>query len=164
VDIGDIVLTEMDIIGAHARVLGGRFLVGLVFGHDRNVVEERSFGAPAGAPESRQLDELHRFVVDMLRRTSAEHLALRVAEVRGQKPARVAARAEGALMAAAGFCGVPTRSWFGAGLWRPAGLAASSTMRARTDALCASLSGLQSAEAEIRAAAAALAATVATAP
>jgi hypothetical protein len=150
----------VDVLGAYVRVSSNLYLAGLVWIRDLHMVECRSFPAPADSDEPRQLDELCRLTGHMIAKSKASVVALRVAEPGSQKAARIAARAEGAILTAAGQAGLASRCWFGAGLRTPARLPPTSTVKERTDALCSMLEDALPAAAELRAAAAAATAVV----
>jgi hypothetical protein len=148
--------TGLGVVGAHIRVGNGRYLAGFALVDGRELQLERSVPAPADADLGRQLEELYELSRDLFQQFAPDVLALKASEARGGS-LKIALRAEGCVLAAAGVRGVSVRVWHGAGLKRPAGLGPTSSVQDCVDALCGELSQTPATSEASQAAAAALA-------
>jgi Holliday junction resolvasome RuvABC endonuclease subunit len=108
------------ILGAHLQVRGGRYVAGFAWVEGGKVRAEPTLSAPAEA--DRGLSELYQRALELARRHPARLALLKNEAIRAPATLRIAARAEGVVIAAAQQMQIPGAEWAGAGLFKPAGL------------------------------------------
>jgi hypothetical protein len=142
-------------LGAHARVVGGRHVVGLAVLSDTAIVDRFSAAAPSD-DEATSLSELYSRAHDMIGHHEPDLVVLLASEARDRADLTVARRAEGAILAAAGLQARPLRVFnTGSALRRPTGLPGRGTNKQTITAIAERLTGLASPTDEIAYAAAA---------
>lgn len=105
----------MDVLGAFVKVAAGRYLAGFALVSDLVVVDSWSYSAPADLDEGGQLGELAQWVEDRIRQHDANYVSIKGTEAGSAKAIRTAQHGEGAILGAAGRCGVPAKVWTGQG-------------------------------------------------
>lgn len=108
------------VLGAHLLVRGGRYMAGFAWVEDGHVRLEPSLAAPTEL--ERGLSELYQRTLELMRHRPARLALLKNEALRAPATLRIAARAEGVLLAAAQHHHVPVTEWSGSGLFKPAGL------------------------------------------
>ncbi len=146
------------ILGVHVRVAEGRYVAGFAALEGTTVVDSLAFRAPA--EEERQFSELYGRTLELVRAHDPMEVALQRNEShRSPRAFRVACRAEGVVLAAAGQLNKRVRPWAGTALLKQAGLTGTSgvTVRAAIEELNRQIAFHPRDPAEANAAAAALA-------
>ena len=108
------------VLGAHLKVDRGRYVAGFAWVENRTVRAEPSLAAPAES--DRGLSELYQRALELARRRPGHLALLKNEAIRAPASLRIAARAEGVVIAAAQQMQVATAEWAGSGLFKPAGL------------------------------------------
>lgn len=103
----------MKVLGVAVRVDGGAYLVGFSVVEDEQLLEEHSFAAPKDLIEAGQLHELFGRTVDLLAESKPDRVGFAVNELQASGKAKIANRAEGALLAALGESALLVDLWTG---------------------------------------------------
>jgi Holliday junction resolvasome RuvABC endonuclease subunit len=89
-------------LGAHVKILAGRYSVGFAWIDDDKLLDTLQFPAPADREEPHQLGELHGRVFDLIGDVKPEIFVLKPSEIRIMNTnALTAHRAEGVVLSAA---------------------------------------------------------------
>jgi hypothetical protein len=153
----------MKTLGVFVRIQDGAYVAGFALVDDDRLVSDDRFAAPQDEDEIRQLWELYRHTRDAIAQLGAEAVALKDSEIQGGgRNAKIAHRAEGAVLAAAGeIRELEVTTWLGVRMWKPAGFAARPSSNSQIIAeLCGQLDKQPSSTESQHAAAAARAANL----
>ncbi len=107
-------MSGVDILGAHIRIAGGRYVAGFALLNGATIAQTWSLPSPAGDDGAR-LADLHRFATDLLQRHPVDALSIKGSEAGSAKALTEAAHAEGAILSAAGVGAFPSKVWTGPG-------------------------------------------------
>jgi hypothetical protein len=115
----------MKTLGVFVRIQKGAYVAGFALVDDGQLLTDDRFAAPQDEDEVRQLWELYRHTRDAIAQLGAQAVALKDSEIQGGgKNAKIAHRAEGAVLAAAGeIRELELTTWLGVRMWKPAGFA-----------------------------------------
>ena len=108
------------VLGVHLKVVGGRYVAGFAWVESGTVRTEPSLAAPAET--DRGLSELYQRALELARKHPTTLALLKNEALRAPASLRIAARAEGVVIAAAQHMQVAVAEWAGSGLYKAAGL------------------------------------------
>jgi hypothetical protein len=129
-------------LGVFVRIQDGAYVAGFALVDGERLLSDDRFPAPPDEDAPRQLWELYRHTRDAIAQLEAEAVAVKDSEIQGGgKNAKLARRAEGAVLAAIGeIRELEVTTWIGARMWKPAGFAARPSSNAEIIAtLCGQL-------------------------
>lgn len=131
----------MKTLGVFVRIQSGAYVAGFALVDDDRLLSDDRFAAPQDEDEPRQLWELYRHTRDSIAQLGAEALALKDSEIQGGgRNAKLAHRAEGAVLAAAGeLRELEVTTWLGARMFKPAGFGSRPSNARIIEALCGQL-------------------------
>jgi hypothetical protein len=154
---------QVKTLGVFVRIQNGAYVAGFAVVDGDRLLSDDRFPAPPDEDETRQLWELYRHTRDAIAQLGAEAVALKDSEIQGGgRNAKLAHRAEGALLAATGeIRELEVTTWLGVRMWKPAGFGARPGSNAEIfAALCAQLDQQPASTETQQAAAAARAANI----
>jgi hypothetical protein len=128
-------------LGVFVRIQDGAYVAGFALVDEDRLLSDDRFPAPPDEDAARQLWELYRHTRDAIAQLGAEAIALKDSEIQGGgRNAKIAHRAEGAVLAATGeIRDLEVTTWLGARMWRPAGFTSRPTNAESIAILCGQL-------------------------
>lgn len=131
----------MKTLGVFVRIQEGAYVAGFALVDGDRLLADDRFPAPPDEDAPRQFWELYRHTRDAIAQLGAEAVALKDSEIQGGgRNAKIAHRAEGAVLAGAGeIRDLEVTTWLGARMWRPAGFTSRPTNAEIIAALCGHL-------------------------